>query len=64
VAVRGVTGDEISITPFAIVALAVAVAVPLLFYPLAAGAWAGLDLAARPLDEAERLDADFHAGGD
>jgi uncharacterized protein (DUF983 family) len=58
---RGVTGEDVSIWPFAIACLAFAAVVPLVFYPVATSWWAAMDLAMRPLDEAEVRDAHAHA---
>lgn len=58
---RGVTGDDLSILPFGLVGVVLAVVVPILAYPLASSAWAAIDLAMRPLDADEELDAMVHA---
>ena len=58
---RGISGEDVPLLPFAVGALTLAVGVPPVFYPFAAGGWAGIDQAMRPLDEWEVLDADFHA---
>jgi hypothetical protein len=61
VAWRGVTGEEVSMAPFGVVCLVLAVVVPILAYPLAGSSWAAIDLAMRPLDADEELDALAHA---
>lgn len=58
---RGVTGDEdLALWPFAVACFAWAAIVPLVFYPLALSIWAAIDLAMRPLDDDELLDARAH----
>jgi uncharacterized protein (DUF983 family) len=57
---RGITGSTLSIWPFALIALAVAVVTPIVAYPFAWSTWAAIDLATRPLDADEELEALFH----
>ncbi len=57
---RGVTGDDVSIWPFAGVALVIAVALPILGYSFAWSTWVAIDLATRPLDPDEELEALDH----
>lgn len=58
---RGITGrSDLAFWPFAGAAMLLAVFGPVLFYPLAASTWAGVDLATRPLDPDEIADADAH----
>lgn len=58
---RGVTGEDVSLWPFALACLAFAAVVPVVFYPFAAALWASMDLAMRPLDPGELDDAAAHA---
>jgi uncharacterized protein (DUF983 family) len=61
---RGVTGESISFVPFVVACLVFAVVTPAVFYPFAASWWAAMDLAMRPLDAAERREADaWQSGG-
>ncbi len=60
VAWRGVTGGKPPIWPFAVVALALSVATPILSYPAAWSTWVAIDLATRPLDADEELEALDH----
>jgi uncharacterized protein (DUF983 family) len=53
---------DIAVVPILVVALAVAVLVPVIFYPFSYTVWAAVDLAMRPLDPAEEADAVAHAG--
>lgn len=57
---RGITGDEIAFWPFAAACIASAVVVPIVFYPFAASGWAAMDLAMRPLDVDEEMDAELN----
>lgn len=58
---RGVTGrSDIAFWPFAGGAVVLALLGPVLFYPVAASAWAAMDLAMRPLDPEEIADAEEH----
>jgi hypothetical protein len=61
---RGVTGDDVSIWPFAGVALVIAVALPILGYSFAWSTWVAIDLATRPLDPDEELEALEHEHAD
>jgi hypothetical protein len=60
VAWRGVTGLAPPIWPFAVVSLALSVLTPVLYYPYAWSTWVAIDLATRPLDADEELDALDH----
>jgi len=53
---------DIAVVPMLITALAVAILVPIVFYPFSYTIWAVVDLTMRPLDEAEQADAAAHAG--
>ena len=52
-----VTYPHIEVVPVTIAGLAVAIVVPIVFYPSAQTIWAGLDLAMRPLDPVEEAEA-------
>lgn len=52
-----VTYPHIEVVPVTIAGLAVAIIVPIVFYPSALLIWAGLDLAMRPLDPVEQAEA-------
>jgi uncharacterized protein (DUF983 family) len=52
---------DIAVVPILITALAVAILVPIVFYPFSYTIWAAVDLAMRPLDRAEQADAAAHA---
>ena len=52
-----VTYPHINVVPVTIAGLAVAIIVPIVFYPSAQTVWAGLDLAMRPLDPVEEAEA-------
>lgn len=59
---RGISGrNDVPWWPFVLGALGWAVLVPILFYPVACSLWAAIDLAMRPLDVEEQLDASLHA---
>jgi len=51
---------DIAVVPMLIAAGAVAVVVPIVFYPFSYTIWAAVDLTMRPLDPAERADAAAH----
>src|SRR4051794_13404745 len=56
---------DIAVVPILVVAIAVCVIVPILFYPFSYTLWSAVDLAMRPPDVAELVDAAAHApGGD
>ena len=57
---RGVTGDDVALWPFAVACLAFAAVVPIVFYPIAASWWAAIDLAMRPLDADEEMEAELN----
>lgn len=57
--VRG-SGRAVSIWPFALGCLAIAVVVPIVFYATASSTWAAIDLVSRPLDPDEELEALDH----
>ncbi len=52
-----VTYPHIKVVPVTIAGLAVAIIVPIVFYPSAQTMWAGADLAMRPLDPVEQAEA-------
>ena len=52
-----VTYPDIAVVPVTIAGLAVAIVVPIVFYPSAQTIWSGLDLAMRPLDPVEEAEA-------
>ncbi len=52
-----VTYPHIEVVPITIAGLAVAIIVPIVFYPSAQTIWSGLDLAMRPLDPVEEAEA-------
>lgn len=52
---------HIAVGPMVIVGMSIAVLWPMIFYPATYTLWAAVDLLMRPLDEAERADADAHA---
>jgi uncharacterized protein (DUF983 family) len=54
---RAATDADSSLVPILVVSVAIAVVLPVVFYPVATTAWAALDLALRPLDPAEEADA-------
>ena len=51
------TYPHIKVVPVTIAGLAVAILVPILFYPSAQTMWAAADLAMRPLDPVEEAEA-------
>jgi uncharacterized protein (DUF983 family) len=51
------TSPNIKVAPVMVAGLAVAIIVPIVFYPSAQMIWAGLDLAMRPLDPVEQAEA-------
>ena len=57
---RGVTGEAIAFWPFAVACIVFAVVTPIVFYPFAASGWAAMDVAMRPLDADEEMDADLN----
>ena len=52
-----VTYPHIKVVPVTIAGLAVAIIVPIVFYPSAQTIWSGIDLAMRPLDPVEQAEA-------
>ena len=52
-----VTYPHVEVIPVTIAGLAVAIIVPIVFYPSAQTIWSGLDLAMRPLDPVEQAEA-------
>jgi uncharacterized protein (DUF983 family) len=52
---------DIAVVPILGAAVAVAVLVPVVFYPFSYTIWAAVDLTMRPLDPAEQADAAAHA---
>ena len=52
---------DIAVVPMLIASGAVAILVPIIFYPFSYTIWAAVDLAMRPLDAAEQADAAAHA---
>ena len=52
---------DIAVVPMLIASGAVAILVPIIFYPFSYTVWAAVDLAMRPLDAAEQADAAAHA---
>jgi uncharacterized protein (DUF983 family) len=52
---------DIAVGPMLIAAAAVAVVVPIVFYPFSYTIWAAVDLTMRPLEAAEQADAAAHA---
>ena len=52
---------DIAVVPMIVVGLAIAIGWPILFYPMSYTLWAAVDLLMRPLEPAERADADRHA---
>jgi uncharacterized protein (DUF983 family) len=52
-----VTYPHIRVVPVTIAGLAVAIIVPIAFYPSAQTIWSGIDLAMRPLDPVEQAEA-------
>jgi uncharacterized protein (DUF983 family) len=52
-----VTYTHIRVVPVTIAGLAVAIIVPIAFYPSAQTIWSGIDLAMRPLDPVEQAEA-------
>ena len=52
---------DIAVVPMLIASGAVAILVPIIFYPFSYTVWAAVDLAMRPLDAAEQADATAHA---
>jgi uncharacterized protein (DUF983 family) len=61
VAWRGITGQTPSMWPFALVSIALSIVTPVVYYPYAWSTWVAIDLATRPLDVDEELDALDHA---
>src|SRR3954468_24863517 len=58
-------GDvQVSIIPVLVAGFAIAIAVPVLFYPFAVTTWAAIDLLPRPLEPAEEAEAAIHAEPD
>jgi uncharacterized protein (DUF983 family) len=51
------TYPHIRVVPVTVAGLAVAIIVPIVFYPSAQTIWSGLDLAMRPLDPVEQAEA-------
>jgi len=51
------TYPDIATVPILVASLAIAVVVPVAFYPLSYTIWAAIDLAMRPLEPAEQADA-------
>jgi hypothetical protein len=51
------TYPDIATVPILVASIAVAVVVPIVFYPVSYTVWAAIDLAMRPLEPAERADA-------
>ncbi|HMK12497.1 MAG TPA: DUF983 domain-containing protein, partial [Acidimicrobiales bacterium] len=51
------TYPHVQVIPVTIAGLAVAIIVPIVFYPSAQTIWSGLDLAMRPLDPVEQAEA-------
>jgi uncharacterized protein (DUF983 family) len=56
-----ITYPDVPTVPLMLAALAVAVVVPVVFYPFSSTLWAAVDLTMHPLDEAAVADADRHA---
>ncbi len=52
---------DIAVAPMLAASAAVAILVPIIFYPFSYTVWAAVDLAMRPLDPSEKADADAHA---
>ena len=52
-----VTYPHVKVIPVTIAGLAIAIVVPIVFYPSAQTIWSGLDLAMRPLDPVEQAEA-------
>ena len=52
---------DIAVVPMVTTGLAIAVGWPVFFYPMSYTLWAAVDLAMRPLEPAERADADRYA---
>lgn len=61
---RAATDATSSLWPVLVVMLAIAVVVPIAFYPVATTFWAALDLVLRPLDPHEEAEAALHASPD
>lgn len=59
---RGISRSHAPLWPFVAVGAGFAVLAPIVLYPMAASAWAAIDLLMRPLDEDEELDARLHEG--
>jgi uncharacterized protein (DUF983 family) len=58
-------GDvQVPIVPVLAAGFAIAIAVPILFYPFAITTWAAIDLLARPLEPAEEAEAALNAEPD
>jgi uncharacterized protein (DUF983 family) len=51
------TYPHIEVVPVTIIGLAVAIIVPIVFYPCAQAIWAAIDFAMRPLDPVEEAEA-------
>jgi hypothetical protein len=51
------TYPDIAAVPILVGSIAIAVVVPIVFYPVSYTVWAAIDLAMRPLEPAERADA-------
>jgi hypothetical protein len=54
---RAVTDADGALGPMLVVCVAIAVVVPVVYYPLATTTWAAMDLAMRPLEPEEEADA-------
>jgi uncharacterized protein (DUF983 family) len=54
-------GESYPTVPVLVSCLAVAIVLPLVFYPFAKSLWAALDLAMRPLDPVEEAEAALYA---
>jgi uncharacterized protein (DUF983 family) len=54
---------DVPVAPLMVAALAVAIVVPVVFYPFSSTLWAAVDLAMHPLDAAAVADAASHAEG-
>jgi uncharacterized protein (DUF983 family) len=58
-------GDvQVPIVPVLVAGFAIAIAVPVLFYPFAVTTWAAIDLLARPLEPDEEAEAATYAARD
>ena len=59
-----VTLPDVPVVPLMLATVAIAVLVPVLFYPFSSTLWAAVDLAMHPLDAAAVADAEAHVGAE